>query len=372
MARNPGVLPRSKLEFAVLRPLQVRSDAGQIVLPSAKERALLAHLVARASRTVSTDELIDTLWGETPPRTAAKALQDHVLRLRNVLEPDRDGSPVLLVTDGSGYRLNVADDAIDARRFERLVELGRRAHQQGRVEAASATLGDALELWRGPAYAGLESTSFGGRETRRLEELRLIALEDRIAADLDLGRARETVGELESLVHEHPLRERFWQLLILALYRSDRQADALAAYSRARDVLVEELGVEPSGELRRLHLQVLEQDSALQAPTLVLVLPDALVPPPGPFVGRHAELAILRAAWDGVNTSGTPRSVMLRGTRGAGLPGWRRSLPASWQIGASRWSTAPTRYNQPKKSFVPRSAWSTFEARRTALSMSLG
>jgi DNA-binding SARP family transcriptional activator len=162
------------------------SDTGQIALPSSKERALLAHLVARASRTVSTDELIETLWGEAPPRTAAKALQNHVLRLRNVLEPDRDGSPVLLVTDGSGYRLNVADDAIDARRFERLV-----------------------------------------------------SLEDRIAADLDLGRARETVGELESLVHEHPLRERFWHVLILALYRSDRQADALAAYSRARDVLVE-------------------------------------------------------------------------------------------------------------------------------------
>jgi DNA-binding SARP family transcriptional activator len=240
-----------------------------------------------------------------------------VLRLRNILEPNRDGSPVLLVTDGSGYRLNVTDDAIDARRFERLVELGRRALQEGKAEAAAATLGDALKLWRGPAYTGLESTAFGGSEARRLEELRLIALEDRIAADLDLGRARETVGELESLVYEHPLRERF--LLILALYRSDRQADALAAYSRARDVLLEELGVEPSNELRRLQGQVLEQDSTLQAPPRVLVLPDALVPPPGPFVGRHAELAILRAAWDRVHTSGTPRAVMLRGARGAGV-----------------------------------------------------
>jgi DNA-binding SARP family transcriptional activator/WD40 repeat protein len=319
MARNSGVLPRSKLEFAVLGPLQVRSDAGQLALPSTKERALLAHLLARASRTVSTDELIDTLWGETPPRTAAKALQNHVLRLRNILEPDRDGSPVLLVTDGSGYRLNVADDAIDARRFERLFGLGRRALHEGKIEAAAATLADALELWRGPAYAGLESTAFGGSEARRLEELRLVALEDRIAADLDLGKAREMVGELESLVHEHPLRERFWQLLILALYRSDRQADALAAYSRARDVLVEELGVEPSGELRRLQVQVLEQDSALQAPPRVVVLPDALVPPPGPFVGRHAELAILRAAWERMSASGTPGTVVLRGPRGAGV-----------------------------------------------------
>ena len=319
MARNPGVLRQSKLEFSVLGPLQVRGDAGQIALPSTKERALLAHLVARACRTVSSDELIDTLWGEAPPRTAAKALQNHVLRLRNILEPNRDGSPVLLVTDGSGYRLNVADDAIDARRFERLADLGRRALQEGRVEAAAATLSDALELWRGPAYAGLESTAFGGSEARRLEELRLIALEDRVAADLDLGRARETVGELESLVHEHPLRERFWQSLILALYRSDRQADALGAFTRARDVLLDELGVEPSTELRRLQRQVLEQDSALLAPPNELVLPDALVAPPGPFVGRDAELKVLRAAWHRVDTTGNPGTVMLRGPRGAGV-----------------------------------------------------
>ena len=276
---------RTRLVFSVLGPLQVRGDAGPIDLPSPKERALLAHLVARAGRTVSSDELIDTLWAERPPRTAAKALQNHVFRLRNLLEPDRDGSPVLLVTDGSGYRLNVPDDAVDARRFERLVGLGRRAYQDGRVEAAAATLGEALALWRGPAYAGLESTLFGSSEARRLDELRLVALEDRIATELDLGHARELVAELESLVHEHPLRERFWQLLVLALYRSDRQADALAAYSRARDVLVEELGVEPSAKLRRLHLQVLEQDGALNAPSRTLTLPDALVPPPGQ-IGR--------------------------------------------------------------------------------------
>ncbi len=233
MPRNLGRFNRPRLDFSVLGPLQVRGESGPVDLPSPMERALLAHLVARAGRTVSTDELIDTIWGEAPPRTADKALQNHVLRLRNVLEPERNGSPVLLVTDGSGYRLDVVDDAIDARRFERLVTLGRRAYQEGRIDAAARTLADALELWRGSAYAGLESTPFGGSEARRLEELRLVALEDRIAADLDLGRARETVAELESLVHEHPLRERFWQLLVLALYRADRQADALAAYSRA-------------------------------------------------------------------------------------------------------------------------------------------
>jgi WD40 repeat protein/DNA-binding SARP family transcriptional activator len=319
MPRNLGQFNRPRLDFSVLGPLLVRGDSGPVDLPSPMERALLAHLVARAGRTVSTDELIDTLWTETPPRTAAKALQNHVLRLRNLLEPERDGSPTLLVTEGSGYRLDVSDNAIDARRFERLVGLGRRAFQEGRVEAAAKTLADALALWRGPAYAGLESTQFGSTEARRLEELRLVALEDRIAADLDLGRARETVAELQSLVHEHPLRERFWQLLVLALYRADRQADALSAYSRARDVLDEELGVEPSPELRRLQLQVLEQDSALLAKTRTPTLPDALVPPPGPFVGRVNELATLRAVWHRVNTGDAPATVVLRGPRAAGV-----------------------------------------------------
>ncbi|MGH9251228.1 MAG: BTAD domain-containing putative transcriptional regulator, partial [Acidimicrobiales bacterium] len=319
MARNVGMVGRSTVEFAVLGPLQVNSDAGPIALPSAMERALLAHLVARAGRTVSTDELIDTLWRESPPRTAAKALQNHVLRLRKALEPGRDGSPTLLVTDGAGYRLDIADDAVDARRFERLVGLGRRAYQEGRVEAAAATLGDALALWRGHAYAGLESTVFGSSEARRLEELQLVALEDRIAADLDLGHAREAVAELEALVHEHPLRERFWQLLVLALYRADRQADALAAYSRARDLLVEELGVEPSPELRRLQVQILEQDKALRAPSRPATLPAALVPPPGPFVGRVGELATLQAAWQRVSTDGQPRTVITRGSRGTGV-----------------------------------------------------
>ena len=146
MPRNLGRFNRPRLDFSVLGPLLVRGDDGPIDLPSPMERALLAHLVARAGRTVSTDELIDTLWRDTPPRTAAKALQNHVLRLRNVLEPERDGSPVLLVTDGSGYRLDVADDAMDARRFERLVALGRRAYQEGRVEAAAKTLADALGI----------------------------------------------------------------------------------------------------------------------------------------------------------------------------------------------------------------------------------
>jgi WD40 repeat protein/DNA-binding SARP family transcriptional activator len=327
MPRSPGRSSGSTVEFGVLGPLVVHGDDGPIGL-SAMERVLLARLVAGAGRTVSTDELIDTLWGETPPRAAGKALQNHVLRLRKALEPDRDGSPTLLVTDRSGYRLDAADDAIDARRFERLVGLGRRAYREGRIEAAAATLADALAMWRGPAFADLESTGFGGSESRRLGELRLVALEDRIAADLDLGRARETIAELEALVHEHPLRERLWQLLVLALYRANRQADALAAYSRARDVLVEELGVEPSADLRRLQVQVLDQDDALQPPSRLPMLPEALVRPPGPFVGRVTELALLREAWSRVSSDGTAVAMMLRGPRGAGITSLAAELAA--------------------------------------------
>ena len=141
--------------------------------------------------------MIEGLWGDSPPRTAAKSLQTYVLRLRNTLEPERDGSPTLVLLDGPGYRLNVPDDAVDAKRFARLVDLGQRARREGRTDAAAATLSEALALWRGPAYAGFEDTTFGGSESRRLEELRLAAIEDRISIELDRGRAREAVPQLE-------------------------------------------------------------------------------------------------------------------------------------------------------------------------------
>jgi WD40 repeat protein/DNA-binding SARP family transcriptional activator len=317
MSRDQRWSYGSNVEFGVLGPLQVSGERGPIDIAGVKERTLLAHLVACVGRIVTADELIDSLWGDAPPRTAAKSLQTYVLRLRNALEPDRHASPRLLVTDGPGYRLAVPDDAIDARRFARLVDLGCRAYSEDRADAAAVTLGEALALWRGPAYAGFEETRFGGGESRRLEELRLVALEDRIAADLDLGRAREIIPELESLVHEHPLRERLWHLLVLALYRSERQADALAAYGRARDIMIEELGVEPGRELRGLHAQVLAQDVTLLAPIAAPAVPTALLPPPGPFVGRDHELAVLRDAWTRT-AAGQPVTVVLRGPHGSG------------------------------------------------------
>jgi WD40 repeat protein/DNA-binding SARP family transcriptional activator len=317
MSRDQRWAYSSKVEFAVLGPLQVSGERGPIEIAGVKERTLLAHLVAGAGRMITTDELIDSLWGDAPPRTAAKSLQTYVLRLRNTLEPDRHGSPRLLVTDGPGYRLVVPDDGIDARRFARLVDLGRRAWREGRAEAAASTLAEALGLWRGPAYAGFEATGFGVGESRRLEELRLVALEDRIAADLDLGRARETVPDLEPLVREHPLRERLWHLLVLALYRSGRQADALAAYGRARDILIDELGVEPGDELRQLQARVLAQDPTLLPPVPAPSLPATLLPPPGPFVGRDRELTVLRAAWNRA-AGGESIIFVVRGPRGAG------------------------------------------------------
>ncbi|MGY1620501.1 BTAD domain-containing putative transcriptional regulator [Geodermatophilus sp. SYSU D00691] len=304
------------MEFAVLGPLQVVGPEGPVDVVGAKERALLAHLVAAHGRMVSTEELIDNLWGEQPPRTATKSLQNYVLRLRNVLEPDRDGRPHILVTDSRGYRLAVPDEAVDARRFATLVDLGRQALADGRAEAAASTLTEALALWRGPAYAGLPDRACGG-EARRLEELKLVAVEDRIAAQLEQDQEREAVPELEQLVHEHPMRERLWYLLVLALYRSGRQADALATYSRAREVLLAELGADPGEELRRLHAQVLAHDPALRPARPAPRLPGPLRRPPGPLVGRDAELEALRDAWERTR-HGTAQTVALRGPPGAG------------------------------------------------------
>jgi DNA-binding SARP family transcriptional activator len=340
----------AQIALEVLGPLRVCDERRTIKIAGAKERTLLARLVASAGRLVTTDELIDCLWSDDPPRTAAKSLQTYVLRLRNLLEPNRHRSPQLLLTDGPGYRLAVSDDAIDARRFARLVDNGRRAFRAGDAAAATEKLRDSLRLWRGRAYAGFELNPVLGGESRRLEELRLVALEDRIAADLDVGRSRETVAELESLVHEHRLRERFWCLLMLALYRAGRQADALAAHARARELLVDELGVEPGEQLRTLHGQVLAQDHRLLVPASPS---PPLAPPPEPkvcpwkglaaydvadapwFAGRERLVAELLARIATarvvavVGASGSGKSSLVRAGLLASLPdstGWVRVL----------------------------------------------
>lgn len=304
-----------RMEFGVLGPLLVTGDDAAVEIRGVKERTLLSHLVAHVGRTVPVPDLVDALWGEEPPRSAAKSVQTFVLRVRQAIDPDRGPSASVLVTDPGGYRLAVPADSVDAHRFERLAGLGHDALEQGRHSSCVATLREALDLWRGPAYAGLEHTRFGAAEARRLEELRLAALEDRWRAELEVGHEAAAVAQLEQLVDEHPYRERLWAVLMLALYRADRQGDALAAYDRARHVLDEQLGVEPGEELRAMHARVLHQDVTLlrSRPSV----PASLVPPRRPMVGRDEELGLLTSAWQRAS-AGEAVTVVVRGPVGAG------------------------------------------------------
>jgi YVTN family beta-propeller protein len=256
------------MRFQVLGPLEVEADDGPVVLGGPKERLLLALLLTRPNQVVPVETLVRGLWGEQPPPTAAKTLQSHVKRLRRALEPARARGAVgeVLVTREPGYLLRVAPGALDAARFEELTAQARRALSEGQADDAASLLREALGLWRGRAFEEFLDSDVGVAESDRLAELRLGALEDRIEADLRLGRHRELVAELEGLVRDQPLRERLWAQLLLALYRSGRQADALLAYQRARKVLVEELGIDPGAELRRLHAAILAQDPGLDLP----------------------------------------------------------------------------------------------------------
>ena len=308
---------RSRVEYSVLGPLRVSNRHGPIEVRGAKEQTLLAHLVAARGRMVPATALIDTLWGDNPPRSSAKSLQTFVLRLRNRLEPERHGSPSLLVTDGPGYRLVLDPDDIDAERFTRLVALGRGAREDGRADAAVATLAEALALWRGPAFAGFEHTRFGRAEGRRLEELRLGAAEDKCAAELDVGHTTAVIPDVERLLGEHPLSERLWALLMLAHYRAGRQGDALGAYERARVVLADELGVDPGPELRAMHAKVLTQDPGLALEPRRVPVPRQLRLSGGRLVGRAGERDRLETAWRSA-VRGDPAIVVLRGPSGAG------------------------------------------------------
>ena len=253
------------MEFGVLGPLEVRSSGAQVALGTAKQRALLAILLVHANELVSSDRLIDELWPE-PPETAANALQVYVGKLRKALEPERArGAPgELLVTRAPGYMLRVEPDELDADRFERLLGEGRRAGEAKDPATAANRLRTALELWRGPALVDFAYDPFAQAEIARLEELRLDAIEERLAADLALGGAADLVAELEALVRDNPLRERLRGQLMLALYRSGRQADALEVYRQTRETLDEELGLAPSPLLQRLQAAILRQEPALE------------------------------------------------------------------------------------------------------------
>ena len=241
------------LDFRILGPLEVWDDDEERPLGGTKQRAVLAILLLDAGRVVSTDRLIDLLWGERPPATAAASLQNFVSQLRKTLGAD------VVRTTPPGYRLEIAPEQLDVERFRRLVESAKSRPPDERAEELRL----ALELWRGPALADLAFEPFAEQEASRLDELRLAALEDRINADLECGRYAELIAEVESLVRAHPLRERLRGQLMLALYRSGRQAEALAVYQDTRRQLVEELGIEPGAALQQLHGAILRQDRRL-------------------------------------------------------------------------------------------------------------
>ena len=286
------------MEFRILGPLEV---GGVGFRGGSKPRALLVSLVLARGAPVSDEALIDTVWGERPPASAAHALQVYVSELRKAgLEIERHGE---------GYRLQ--PERLDAAEFEELVEAARAHRGSARHEQALASLEQALALWRGPVLAGFEDAGDVRAERDRLEELRIAALEDRAESALALGRTLD-VAELEQLATEHPLRERLRGLLMLALYRAGRQAEALDAYAEIRQAL-DELGLEPAGELRALQGAILRQDAALAVEPEAVRQRRHLPAPATPFVGRREEVDAVKDL-----LRGETRLVTLTGPGGAG------------------------------------------------------
>jgi predicted ATPase/DNA-binding SARP family transcriptional activator len=275
------------VELRLLGPLELVDDDGQLVeLPAGKPRALLALLGLEAGRIVSADRIIEVLWAGRPPATAAKVVQGYVSRLRQLLPAG------LLLTRSPGYLLQLEEEQLDLARFEGMRRKAAAASADRRHQVAAQCLGHALGLWRGPPVADVADQLNLAGELARWEELRLIALEDRIDAELAVGRGGELVAELEALVAAYPLRERLRGELMLALYRAGRQADALALYRQTRELLVEELGIEPGADLQRLERQILAHDESLASPSVepeLRPLPVALTP----LVGRIPELGEL-------------------------------------------------------------------------------
>ena len=272
-------------DIRLLGPIEARLDGVPVNLGGRRQQALLAILAIRPGRVIPADELVEEIWSGEPTDGADVTLRSYVSRLRAAFQ-----GTVAIDRSDSGYILAVDQDAVDAGQFERLVREGGEAVNRGAARRGREQLQAALELWRGRPFGDVGGEGALQVASQRLEELRLLAHEQRIQADLALGRDAELVDELEGLVREHPFRERLWLHLMLALYRAGRQADALAAYHRAREALDEHLGIDPGEELRALETQILNQD----VPAAAAAEERAPLPVPvGSFIGREAELAIL-------------------------------------------------------------------------------
>jgi WD40 repeat protein/DNA-binding SARP family transcriptional activator len=300
------------LDFRVLGPLEVVGDGGlALSIGTGRQRALLALLILRANELVPSERLVEELWGESPPPTAQKMLHNQVSALRQAL--GRNGR---IETQGSAYRLNIGPGERDVDRFEELVARGRTELEADPQQAAEA-FRRALDLWRGPALSDLAYEQFAQTEIARLEERRWAAFEERVDAELALGRHADLVSELDAAVTEEPLRERLQGQLMLALYRCGRQAEALEAFRAARRTLVEEIGVEPGAELRALQDAILAQDPALDAPPGPDELPAALDAGSPVLAGRARELAQLAVLLADA-CEGRGGVVLVSGPRGIG------------------------------------------------------
>jgi DNA-binding SARP family transcriptional activator len=304
------------MDFRILGPIEAIDGGRRVALGGSKQRALFSMLLLHANEVVASDRLIAELWPNDSREEAIRSLHVAVSRLRRALEPGRCASDTasVLVTRPPGYELRIDPARLDAKRFEALATEGRQALAAGDAVAARAKLEEALSLWRGAALAELAYESFCQGEIARLDELRMTALEDRIAADLRLGRHAEVVAELRALVREEPLRERLQASLILALYRSGRQAQALEAYTDARRTLVRDVGIEPGRELRELQQAVLRQAPELE---LSAELRQVAASRDSPFVGRDRELAELAAGLEDA-LAGHGRLFLIAGEPGIG------------------------------------------------------
>ena len=318
------------MDFHILGSLEVVDEGRMVTVSGSKQQALLALLLLHANETLSSDRLIEELWGQRPPATAAKTLQVHVSRLRKALA-NGNGTSADLVTRDHGYQLRLDRERLDAHRFERLIVEGRAELAARRPERAAATLERALSLWRGPVLGDLAYEPFAEREAARLGELRIGAIEELIDAKLALGRNAEVIGEIDALIAEHPYRERLRAQKMLALYRSDRQAEALQVFQDTRVRLVGDLAIEPGERLRRLEQAILAQDPAL------LLTRRAELPPQldagTPLAGREQQLERLRDEWRRAR-SGAGRLILITGEHGIGKTRLAAELAAEVHAGA--------------------------------------